>query len=127
MINQKVSNLSIKKIDRYMGFKTSLCLLRLLLIFQNTTLDPATDYGGICEFPFRFLGVLYYACTNIDVVIWNFILRSLFIRMQGTVTSCKGQLVNQIFKTGFEVAWEGFLSYYSHQLVKFLEEKRFRL
>ena len=39
--------------------------------------------------------------------------------LTGTGTSCKGQLANQIFKTGFLVAVGGFLFYCNYQLIKF--------
>ena len=46
---------------------------------------------------------------------------------KGTGTSCKGQLANTIFQTGFVVAGGYFLSYWNYQLIKFEGEKRFGL
>ena len=45
----------------------------------------------------------------------------------GTGTSCKGQLTNYFFNTGFVVAEGEFPSYCNHQLIKFKENKRFGL
>ena len=46
---------------------------------------------------------------------------------KGTGTSCEGQLANKIFQIEFAVAGGVFLSYWNYQLIKFEEEKRFRL
>ena len=45
----------------------------------------------------------------------------------GARTSCKEKFRNKNFQTEFVVAGGGFLSYRNHQLIKFKDEKRYRL
>ena len=50
-----------------------------------------------------------------------------FLLEYGTGTSHKEKFSKKNFQTGFVVAGGGFISYWSHQQIKFKDEKRFGL
>ena len=39
----------------------------MLIAMEKTKLTLICSNGDVCSFPFRFKGILYYACTNITI------------------------------------------------------------
>ena len=42
-------------------------LVAMLIAMEKTKLTLICSNGDVCSFPFRFKGILYYACTNITI------------------------------------------------------------
>ena len=63
----------------------------------------------------------------IYIFIYKYIYLYLHIHLSGKGTSCKETFHKENVQTGFVIAGGGSLSYSNHQLMKFEEEKRFKL